>query len=366
VNKYEFLGELSERLGGLPESEKLEALRYFEEYFADAGPDNEQKVLKELGSPADMARQILKEHGAAPKSDQKSSWKEFWNSRLFGFGENGQESAWTLGKTPLETLRAVTVRCDLAEVELTPCDAFTIEYRMGGLSREPQWSVRDGLLEFRAGMRHGIVFGSWPWNSGDKNYLRIGYPVNTKLESLDIDVALGDVTVMQLASGSLLVKADKGNVSLDGIQASSADVRLALGNLSMKNTSLEKAALKLDCGNLDADQLLSQGAGVTMSLGRMSIRDCELSGRTALRNSSGSIHLDGVVTGELKTDNSLGNIDLAIDGRTEDYSCDLNVDLGSIRFNGLSRGTKVRQVAGSSNILNARNSCGNIDVRFRS
>lgn len=58
MTKYEFLGDLSRLLADLPEEERKQALHYYEDYFADAGEDNEQNVLKELGSPEAIADQI--------------------------------------------------------------------------------------------------------------------------------------------------------------------------------------------------------------------------------------------------------------------------------------------------------------------
>ena len=58
MTKFEFLGDLSRLLADLPEEERKQALHYYEDYFVDAGEDHEQDVLKELGSPEDIADQI--------------------------------------------------------------------------------------------------------------------------------------------------------------------------------------------------------------------------------------------------------------------------------------------------------------------
>ena len=58
MTKYEFLGDLSRLPKDLPEEERKQALHYYEDYFADAGEDNEQEVLNELGSPENIAELI--------------------------------------------------------------------------------------------------------------------------------------------------------------------------------------------------------------------------------------------------------------------------------------------------------------------
>lgn len=55
MTKQEFLQRLRCLLADVTEEEREEALRYYEEYFDEAGPDEEQAILKELGSPEKVA-----------------------------------------------------------------------------------------------------------------------------------------------------------------------------------------------------------------------------------------------------------------------------------------------------------------------
>lgn len=58
MNKAEFMKELERLLQNIPDNEREEALNYYEEYFNDAGEENEQKVLAELESPQKVADKI--------------------------------------------------------------------------------------------------------------------------------------------------------------------------------------------------------------------------------------------------------------------------------------------------------------------
>ncbi|MBQ7955931.1 MAG: DUF1700 domain-containing protein [Lachnospiraceae bacterium] len=58
MNKDEFMRELDRLLQNIPESERNEALSYYEEYFDDAGAENEQQVIEELGYPGKIADNI--------------------------------------------------------------------------------------------------------------------------------------------------------------------------------------------------------------------------------------------------------------------------------------------------------------------
>ncbi len=59
MNRLQFMMELRERLQQLPPEELNNAVLYYSEYFDDAGPENEQAVIQDLGSPAAVASQIL-------------------------------------------------------------------------------------------------------------------------------------------------------------------------------------------------------------------------------------------------------------------------------------------------------------------
>jgi len=58
MNREQFMKELERLLRDLPFNERKEAIQYYNDYFDDAGPENEARVISELGSPAQVARTI--------------------------------------------------------------------------------------------------------------------------------------------------------------------------------------------------------------------------------------------------------------------------------------------------------------------
>ena len=62
MNRMEFFRRLEYLLRELPESERMDALSYYNDYFDEAGTQNEQKVLQELGSPEAVAQHILEDY----------------------------------------------------------------------------------------------------------------------------------------------------------------------------------------------------------------------------------------------------------------------------------------------------------------
>ncbi|MEG0614665.1 MAG: DUF1700 domain-containing protein [Oscillospiraceae bacterium] len=68
MNKVEYLAELKAQLSSLPPDERDAAIKYYEEFFEDAGKENEENVIKDLGSAKELASTIISEQNFAGKS----------------------------------------------------------------------------------------------------------------------------------------------------------------------------------------------------------------------------------------------------------------------------------------------------------
>jgi len=79
MNRNDFISELKKRLRKLPYDEIKEAVDYYEAYFEDAGEENEQAVLAELGTPSAVASQIIASF-AVKEADTKELGKKDWRT----------------------------------------------------------------------------------------------------------------------------------------------------------------------------------------------------------------------------------------------------------------------------------------------
>lgn len=77
MTRYEFMKELERLLGDVSTEEKEEALKYYEGYFDDAGPENEQQVIKELGSPNRIANMIKRDLRDGSRSYNEKEYTEY-------------------------------------------------------------------------------------------------------------------------------------------------------------------------------------------------------------------------------------------------------------------------------------------------
>ena len=58
MNRKQFLYELEQLLKDIPDNERAEAIQYYNDYFDDAGEENESGVIASLGTPEELARTI--------------------------------------------------------------------------------------------------------------------------------------------------------------------------------------------------------------------------------------------------------------------------------------------------------------------
>lgn len=99
MNKYDFLSRLRNALSSLPQEERDAAMNYYEEFFSEAGEDNEQAVIASLGSPEELAKSIIDENN---RDNPASSRSDTASSEAAG-GFNNQTSGFTPPPTPAQT-----------------------------------------------------------------------------------------------------------------------------------------------------------------------------------------------------------------------------------------------------------------------
>lgn len=82
MNKEKFLSELREKLTILSSEERESAIKYYEEYFDDAGVENEQSVIKELGNLDSVVEIILKENNYHVNDNKPKFENEFQDNSI--------------------------------------------------------------------------------------------------------------------------------------------------------------------------------------------------------------------------------------------------------------------------------------------
>ena len=100
MNRDEFISKLQSELQSVPADERENALKYYREYFDDAGVENEQQVISELESPEVIAQGIKMDLGYSKqtvketvKETVRETTKENYSHQETGYkAQNGDSS----------------------------------------------------------------------------------------------------------------------------------------------------------------------------------------------------------------------------------------------------------------------------------
>ena len=138
MSRWEFMRKLEELLSDISPSEREEALQYYNDYFNDAGKENEGEVIEALGSPEQVAKIVrdgLSENG---------SQGEFTEN---GFTSGSEASPNAIMKRPVE---GKPVESDSRSDDAARKSASGSQNSNTGFKAEPEESSRNGNAGFKA------------------------------------------------------------------------------------------------------------------------------------------------------------------------------------------------------------------------
>ena len=90
MNRIDFMKQLESLLQNISPAEREEALQYYNEYFNDAGAENEQNVIEALGNPAKVAENIKRDLCGSGYGDAAFQRSGANNRAVVQYHQNGQ------------------------------------------------------------------------------------------------------------------------------------------------------------------------------------------------------------------------------------------------------------------------------------
>lgn len=74
MNRIEYMRRLAALLQDVPAEERVATMQYYNDYFDDAGEENEEKVIEELGSPEQVAAEM--KAGLGRRTEESGEFRE--------------------------------------------------------------------------------------------------------------------------------------------------------------------------------------------------------------------------------------------------------------------------------------------------
>ena len=114
MNRVDFMEQLESLLQNISPAEREEALQYYNEYFNDAGEENEQDVIEALGNPAKVAENIKRDlsgNGYGESAYQKTSASD---KAIVEYRQTSAEGASKENKLSTGVIVLIVILCVLA------------------------------------------------------------------------------------------------------------------------------------------------------------------------------------------------------------------------------------------------------------
>lgn len=372
MSSQEYLETLDATLSKVvPARERMDILRYYKEYFEEAGPGKEASVIEELGDPVKLAHKIASEGGfsggEADADHQRQRKIRRWAvvgvvvvllaalvTAIIELGfamlaripePNSVPVSGTVAdrptappqvssepsEEPLDTrdaaqYTAVDVKIGIGHICLRTGEDFDLQLESEGADKygteyELHYEVVNGKLHIWSTPRSLETDGEGQISAS----VVITVPKDWKLEMVDLKTSMGNIEAENIMAGKVDAENSMGNVSLENIVADEIDAEISMGDVSAEQISTRKLSISNKMGNVTLRGALAEKTDLATSMGRISVNaDC------------------AAVDCTYKLETSMG--DITVDGQSFD--------------------SKAEKQSGSLYVLKAENSMGNIDVQF--
>ena len=183
--------------------------------------------------------------------------------------------------------------------------------------------------------------------------------------SIYIEENYGDVKVENTECGKISIDNDCGDTVLKNVEAKNdLKINSDYSDVELKSVqSYESTNIKADCGDVIIDDSKLFCLDIDSNYGDIKVDNSVISKSLNFISDSGDTEINNTkldCNGKFKAD--YGDIELNIDGNKEDYTTQLDVNLGDSSID--SENTKFYNGKNSKYILNVYADCGDIDVNF--
>ncbi len=267
----EFLEELKSLLVANHSEDVDGIIEYFNEYIEDKkeSGQSEEDILEELGSPIDIASEIL---------DKKVS-------------KNNVTGLITKIDANVTSYDIKIVACDSSEVlvEREENDDVLVE-------------IKDNVLMIKQlhESHHNGLFNRM------SEVIRVKLPNNSHLEEVTVISTSGDMEI-------------EGSLSIDNV-----DIRNTSGDIELNNVEIGLLSFEVISGDIELNNSQIHKASMSTKSGDVSISETTMS-TCDINVISGDIDLDGIEIHELNARSISGDIDIHLVGEGKDYTVQENL-----------------------------------------
>lgn len=287
MNSY--LNELSRLLANSISPEEFNnVMQYYTEYFADAGIENQEEVIKELGTPEELANKIIEEYNNRSVDEEPQGTLTQTPSRPRRRLAKGwivliviggilvslpiiitciKKSTDKIGKVfskidvveqeykVVDEFNSIVIDISVGNVEIINGDEYALEYVLG----EDMSMNLNGDALIIQDKSFKSVFTSDLTNLTD-TYIKIYVPEDGIVD-MGISVDVGNVSIKGVEFGYVDIEADTGDVSIEA-DSNGGDVYIAadIGDVSIKGFLACDMEVEADIGKVNITSYYSSSS----------------------------------------------------------------------------------------------------------
>jgi hypothetical protein len=160
---------------------------------------------------------------------------------------------------------------------------------------------------------------------------------------------------------------DVGKFTTDKIQAENIEVHINTGVFEAEIISADFADLTVDTGEIDVDELKAkQQSGYSVNAGKIDIDHLDAKDITA-ECGVGELSIEGKITGNNTITNDIGNVNIKIEGKEEDYNYKVDCGIGMViinddKYSGVS--SQRKNYTGAENSINVECGIGKVSIKI--
>ena len=383
MDKITYLAELAEGLARwVPERERQDILRYYAEYFDEAGPERVAEVIQELGDPWALSCRLAVEGGFVTQ-EAANSWtppkrRKEWPIVLTGAGivaivaivavaslaSNVGRLVGSLvaGRDPQLNQAAVIEETDFADVGLIPQDE-QVAYIGDAVMLEGFWTMEDGYLEAFDSIDVDVSLGNVMVTNGEDYTLFIQQSSGLGGYRLDWAVKNGTLRVRDGSDGGRNVGLEE-LVNIFGKK--SVDVVITIPDVE----HLDRLTVKTKLGDVYLSKLFVEGS-VSAESGTGDVECYEVQTMNKLKLSADvgdvMLNIERLYEGmEMELESDVGTVEAGLGCRETECSYELETDVGTVCINGRDCSTKAERKSNTAAYrLDVESDVGDVNVYFR-
>lgn len=379
MDKLTYLAELAEGLARwVPERERQDILRYYAEYFEEAGPEREAQVVAELGDPWALSCRLAVEGGFATQQ-QADSWtppkRKKWPWVLAAtlacvaivavsaatlFAQIGGIVGRNVASFIAGEQTAVVEEVGQAQFGTATEDTVYMEDDGAGF-----WTMEDGYLDPFVKIDVDVSIANVTVTGGDDYTLSIGSDTTLGGYSLKWEVKDGVLKIRDGGTaGHVQINSWDDFKNMFGVNASAMDV-----GITVPDGVLNSFEAKIGLGDVFLSQLyMEKKLEAETGLGNIECYEIEAWDKVDLKTGMGDVTLGVEVPysgSEYDLKTGMGTIEAQIDCLEKDWDYEAKTGMGAVTVNGDSRGTKAQRKGDGSYELEAESGMGDINLYFQ-